>query len=199
MANKIRSKLGYLDTKSTLFLLCDLQERFRTESTHFAAIVENTQKILKCGEKLNIDLIVSEQNPEKLGPTAKELDISHAMGKVYPKLEFSMMANPVIRESIMATEDIRSIVIFGLEAHACIEQTTMDLLDENFDVHILADCTSSRSQEDRQLAFDRLKQIGGFVTTSENVILKLIRGKNHPEFPAILDLIRQPSKNTGLI
>lgn len=197
MAHQTRSKLGYLDIKSTLFLLCDLQERFRMSTLHFPAIVKNTQKIIECGKHLNINLIVSEQNPDKLGATVNEINVSHAIG-VYPKLEFSMMANQTIQQTILSTKNIKSVVLFGLETHACIEQTAMDLLNHNYDVHVLADCTSSRTAEDRHLALNRLQQIGTFVTTTENIVFKLIRGKNHPQFSVIKNLVRVPSDDTGI-
>lgn len=191
----LRGSLGRLEAKSTLFLLCDLQERFRPQ--YFPAILKNAQKLLQCGKELNVNLIVSEQNPEKLGGTAQELSISHAIG-VYPKLEFSIMNNLQLRRSISSLELTKSVVLFGLETHVCIEQTATDLLDNGYDVHIVADCTSSRTVEDRHLAFQRLRQIGCFVTTSENVIFKLLGGKNHPQFAQIRPFVQNQSIESGL-
>lgn len=193
----LRSTLGRLETKSTLFLLCDLQDKFRSVANHFPAIITNTQKLLLCGKQLNVDLIVSEQNPEKLGKTASELCISHAVG-VYPKLEFSIMQDAALKKSITHLNNVKSIILFGLETHVCIEQTAIDLLDNGYDVHIVADCTTSRSAEDRYLAFQRLRQIGCFVTTSENVIFKLLGGKNHSQFSHIRSLVKNKSLDTGL-
>lgn len=191
------SKIGRLDTKSTLFVLCDLQERFRSVALHFPAIVTNAQKLLKCGKELDVKLLVSEQNPEKLGSTASELSISHAVG-VYPKMDFSIMTDTKLRGSILEMKDLKSVVLFGLETHICIEQTAMDLLETGFDVHIVADCTTSRSVEDRCLAFQRLRQIGCLITTSENIIFKLLRGKNNPKFTEIRKLVQNPSLDSGL-
>lgn len=192
-----RSKLGHLNAKATLFILCDLQAKFRTVTQHFPAIITNAQKLLSCGKLLDIDLIVSEQNPTKLGHTAPELNISHAVG-VHTKLEFSIMNDVKLKEAILKLNRIESIVLFGLETHICIEQSAIDLLECGYDVHIVADCTTSRSAEDRILAFQRLRQVGCFVTTSENVIFKLLRGKNHPQFGRIKELLRNPSMGSGL-
>lgn len=191
----LRSSLGRLESKSTLFLLCDLQERFRPQ--YYSAILINAQKLLACGKQLDVNLIVSEQNPEKLGGTAHKLNISHAVG-VYPKLEFSIMQNLPLKQSILNLDKTKSVVLFGLETHVCIEQTAIDLLDNGYDVHIVADCTSSRTVEDRHLAFQRLRQIGCFVTTSENVIFKLLGGKNHPQFSQIRPFIQNQSIESGL-
>lgn len=194
----LRSKLGRLDAKSTLFVLCDLQEKFRSVALHFPAIMINAQKLLTSGKELDVKLIVSEQNPEKLGTTASELSIAHAVG-VFPKFEFSLMKDTKLRSTISNLDGIKSVVLFGLETHICVEQTAIDLLDSGYDVHIVADCTTSRTSEDRNLAFQRLMQIGCFVTTSENVIFKLLQGKNHPKFGQIRGFVQKPTVETGLL
>lgn len=66
------------------------------------------------------------------------------------------------------------------------------------DVHVVADCSMSRSDEDRHLAFQRMQQIGCFLTTSENVIFKLLKGKDHPKFKEIQKLVGKISEDTGL-
>lgn len=193
--------LGRLNGKSTLFLLCDLQERFRSLAVHFPAIVTNAQKLINCGKQLDVKLIVSEQNPVKLGATVPELSISHAIA-VHPKLEFSMMSDARLRDTILSlntVERIDSVVLFGLETHICIEQTAMDLLDYGYEVHVVADCTTSRSPEDRALAFERLRQIGCYVTSSENVVFKLLRGKSHPQFAHVRPMLQHKSIESGLV
>ena len=36
----------------------------------------------------------------------------------------------------------------------CIHQTTLDLLERNYDVHVVADAVSSRSMTDRMFSFE---------------------------------------------
>lgn len=45
--------------------------------------------------------------------------------------------------------EVSSIVLCGIEAHACIYQTTVDLLSLGYDVHLVVDAISSRSMVDR--------------------------------------------------
>lgn len=147
---------------------------------------------------LDIPLIVTEHYPEKLGRIVKELDISHAKG-VYPKTLFSMMIPEVqAKMTELFGADLETVVLFGLESHICLEQTAMDLLKSGLTVHVAADCSVSRTQEDRKLALERLQQIGCFVTTSENVIFKLMKDKKHPAFDKVRHVVREPSVDTGL-
>ncbi|XP_062538526.1 isochorismatase domain-containing protein 1 [Armigeres subalbatus] len=192
------TKLGYLDAKKTLFLLCDVQDKFRPGIKLFDEVVKNASKLILAGKALDVPLIVTEQFPEKLGHTVQDLDIKHAKG-VYPKTRFSMLI-PEVQEKIkgLFPDKLESVVLFGLETHVCIEQTAMDLLSSGYDVHIVADCAVSRTQEDRKLALERLKQYGCFVATSENVIFKLVKDKQNPGFDSVKGLIREPSVDTEL-
>ncbi|XP_055541329.1 isochorismatase domain-containing protein 1 [Wyeomyia smithii] len=192
------TKLGFLDVKKTLFLLCDLQEMFRPGMKMFDPVVKNASKLVQAGKMLDIPLIVTEHYPEKLGHIVKELDISHAKG-VYPKTLFSMMIPEVqAKMNDLFGAELETVVLFGLESHICLEQTAMDLLKTGLTVHVAADCSLSRTQEDRKLALERLQQIGCFVTTSENVIFKLMRDKKHPAFDKVPHLVREPSVDSGL-
>lgn len=47
-----------------------------------------------------------------------------------------------------------AILLVGQEAHTCVEFTAMDLKRDGFEVHAIADCISSRTQEDRLYALE---------------------------------------------
>lgn len=74
----------------------------------------------------------------------------------------------------------------------------MDLRELDVDVHVVADCSLSRNADDRRLAFERMRQIGCFLTTSENVIFKLLRTKDNPCFNEVRKFVAQASADTGL-
>ena len=40
------------------------------------------------------------------------------------------------------------------QAHVCVQQTVIDLLEQNIEVHVVADACSSRSQMDRLFAYE---------------------------------------------
>ncbi|XP_076332795.1 isochorismatase domain-containing protein 1 [Tachypleus tridentatus] len=188
-----------ISAERVAFLLCDMQVKFRPAIKYFQEITEVSQKLVETSKILNIPLIVTEQYPEGLGSTIPELDVAHAVG-IFPKTKFSMLIPEV--ENALAnkccSEEVEAVILFGIEAHVCIEQTALDLRAKNIQVHIVADATSSRSQEDRLLAFERLRQYGCFVSTSESVIFKLLKDKNHPDFNVIRPLIKNVSPQTGL-
>ncbi|CAC5417971.1 Isochorismatase domain-containing protein 2A,Isochorismatase domain-containing protein 2B,Isochorismatase domain-containing protein 2,Isochorismatase domain-containing protein 1 [Mytilus coruscus] len=192
-------RLGNLCADKTVFFLCDMQERFRNAIKYFPEITEVASRLVQASKLLNIPLIVTEQYPKGLGNTVSELDISHAVG-TFAKTKFSMVLPDVEKQlESLCSNNVQHIVLFGIETHVCIQQTVIDLLNKNYEVHIVADACSSRSQTDRVFALERFRHMGATVTTSEAVLLQLIGDKDHPQFKAIQSLIMKSAPDTGLV
>ncbi|XP_039769307.1 isochorismatase domain-containing protein 2 isoform X2 [Ornithorhynchus anatinus] len=100
-------------------------------------------------------------------------------------------------------EKFRTSVAFFPEivsvAARMLQSTALDLLDRGLDVHVVADACSSRSQVDRLLALSRMRQSGAFLTTSESLILQLVRDAAHPRFKEVQKLIKHPAPDSGLL
>ncbi|XP_012218582.1 isochorismatase domain-containing protein 2-like [Linepithema humile] len=185
--------------KSVLFI-CDIQEKFVKAIFQFDKMVQNSTKLINCLKILNVPAIVTEQNPKALGKTIPEIDISGAKGP-FAKTQFSMCTSEVRKElaTICDGERPNSIILIGLETHVCVENTAIDLRQRGYEVHTVADCCSSRTQEDRILALERMRDIGCHITTSENVVFKLLQDANHEKFRNVLTFIKTPSLYTGLV
>ncbi|KAM3955361.1 isochorismatase domain-containing protein 1 isoform 2-T2 [Aphomia sociella] len=195
MAARNIFKLGALEAPRTAFLLCDIQETFRPHIKHFGEVVKVANKMMEAAKHFKIPVYVSEQYPKGLGHTTKDIKVEDA-ALVYEKTKFSMYT-PELQERLKKdVPSLTSIVLFGIEAHVCIEQTVIDLLNEDIAVHVLADGVSSRSSMDRGLALQRIQSLGCFVTTSENVLFKLLKDKDSPAFKAISKLNKEPTVDT---
>ncbi|KAG7280797.1 hypothetical protein CRUP_035462 [Coryphaenoides rupestris] len=189
--------LGNLSPDTTAFLCCDMQERFRPAIKYFDDIVIVGQRLIQGAHLLGSPLIVSEQVPKGLGSTVPELDISDAT-VVFPKTKFSMVLPDV--EAFLATyPHVRSLVLFGVETHVCIQQTALDLIGRGYEVHVVADGTSSRSMVDRMFALKRMAHCGIIISTSESVLLQLVEDKEHPKFKAVQSLIKASAPESGLL
>ncbi|KAL0809712.1 hypothetical protein ABMA28_011221 [Loxostege sticticalis] len=192
MAARNIIKLGALEAPRTAFLLCDVQETFRPHVKHFGEVVKVANKMMEAAKHFKIPVYISEQYPKGLGPTTKDIKVEDA-ALVYEKTKFSMYT-PELQERLKKdVPNLASVVLFGIEAHVCIEQTVIDLLSEDLSVHVLADGVSSRSLMDRGLALQRFQSIGCFVGTSENVLFKLLRDKNNPAFKQVSKLNMTPT------
>ncbi|NWR58160.1 ISOC1 protein, partial [Bucorvus abyssinicus] len=144
--------LGNLTPSSTVFFCCDMQERFRPAIKYFGDIISVGQRLLQGARLLGIPVIVTEQYPKGLGSTVQEIDLTGAK-LVLPKTKFSMVL-PEVEAALAEIPGVRSIVLFGVETHVCIQQTALELIGRGLEVHIVADATSSRSMMDRMFALE---------------------------------------------
>ena len=80
----------------------------------------------------------------------------------------------------------------------CVQQTALDLLENNYEVHIIADATSSRTMTERLMGFERIRQSGGFITSSESIFFMLMKDAKHPKFRDVQKLIMEAAPDSGL-
>jgi len=171
--------------KAVLFC-CDIQERLRKSIYMFPHVVFTANSLIKVGKVLNIPLLVTEQYPKGLGKTVSELVVSS--GIVFEKGQFSMMT-PDVTAQLDRLEKTQ-VILFGIETHVCILQTTLDLLESGKDVFLVADGISSSTSIERSAAFARMQQAGAVVTSLGSVLMELVKTKDHPEFKLISQLLK---------
>ena len=175
-----------LQLPKAVFFCCDIQEKLRQSIHMFPHVLYTATTLIKVGKMLNIPLIVTEQYPKGLGPTVAELDLS--AGKVFEKGQFSMMTPEVATELVRTGRS--QVVLFGIETHVCILQTTLDLLESGKDVFLVSDGISSSTAIDRSAAIARMQQAGAVVTSMGSVLMELIKTKDHPDFKAISQILK---------
>uniref|UniRef100_A0A8B9K935 Isochorismatase-like domain-containing protein n=1 Tax=Astyanax mexicanus TaxID=7994 RepID=A0A8B9K935_ASTMX len=188
--------IGRLSSRTSVLLLCDMQEKFRPTIFQFTNVVSNAARLLQASRILSIPPILTEQYPKGLGPTVQELGAEGL--KPHSKTRFSMLTDTVEKE-LASLGNPKQAILCGIEAQACIACTAYDLLERGMEVHVVADAVSSRSQTDRLFALSRLKQSGVFLTTTEGVLLQLVQDAKHPNFKEIQKLLTHSSPDTGLL
>lgn len=181
----------------TVFFVCDIQSRFRNAIHGFEEMVSMASKMLKFATILEVPVVFTEQNPKALGSTVPELS-SVPLGQLHlgtiDKTLFSM-ATPEVK-SILEARSIKSIVLFGIEAHVCVLQSTLDLLQLGYDVYVLADGVSSCNKEEVPLALARMRQAGAQITTSESLLFQLQQDSSNPTFKAFSSAIKAEKETT---
>ena len=147
--------LARLTPDKCVFLICDVQERFRTAIHGFANVVVGSQRMLRASKELSIPTIVTEQYPKGLLKTVEELDVAGANNhaEVFEKTCFTMVC-PGVSERLAAI-DFTDAVIVGIEAHVCVQQTTLDLIAMGRNVHLCVDAVSSSTPVDRACGLHR--------------------------------------------
>lgn len=205
-----------LDADECQLVLIDYQTRLMPAIADGAAVLANAVRLARMAQSLAIPIAATEQNPDKLGASAPELAavLTDARARVLSKMAFSACAEglmetlrpaprkaaPVgnarslpkhLQKAVPAAEPARNtIVIAGVEAHVCLLQTALELLEEEFDVWVVTDACSSHSERNRDAAFDRLAGNGAELVTTEMVAFEWLRTADHALFGDILALIK---------
>jgi nicotinamidase-related amidase len=175
-------KLGRLRAETAALFVCDVQEKFRPGMASFDKAAEAIGNSMRSAQVLGIPTVMTEQYPEKLGKTVKELsDLMDSSAQCFPKTCFSMLT-PEVKKILKEMAHVQQIILCGLETHVCVLQTAIDLTEQGYEVHVLVDGVVSRRQGDRQVALERMKQMGCWMSTSEMAMFQMIAEKEHPKF-----------------
>ena len=206
-----------LDADDSQLVLVDYQTRLMPVIFENELVIANAVRLARMAQALQVPVWATAQNPDKLGPNVPELQavIEAAGGRTLSKMHFSALADglgdwlrPPVRKQTQGG-NARSlpkhlqrppqeeepagpsaIVIAGCEAHVCLMQTALDLLEEDFEVWVVTDACSSRSERNRDAAFDRLAGNGAELVTTEMVAFEWLRTAEHPVFKEILGLVK---------
>ena len=183
-----RSSVGKLTPQTSLFFLCDIQERFRPLIYNGETIITTAQYLTSMASELSVPVIVSQQYTKVFGPTVTDCfangqqDINNlvAQGHVFEKKKFSMMTDEVqalIEKDDFEFKNRNSIVLFGIEAHVCVQQTCLDLLEMGKEVHVICDGVSSQQPFDWKIALERMASAGAYLTTAQSLAFTLMQCK----------------------
>jgi nicotinamidase-related amidase len=178
-----------LDRPHTALLVIDIQDHVHAVMRFREAVETNAVKLIRGCQILGVPILLTEQYPKGLGHTIAA--IRHALQTALPlqKMTFSCCGS----EELMAAlreKNIRQVVLVGIETHVCVLQTALDLLANNYQVHVVRDAVSSRHELDHQTALQRLQQAGVVVTTAEAVLFELMVRADTAEFKEISKLIK---------
>jgi nicotinamidase-related amidase len=179
-----------LNRKNTALIVVDIQEAFRGAIPEFEQIVVQTALAVQGFQILDLPIIVTEQYPKGLGKTAREIvEVLPEGFEFVEKTAFSSCGSAVFLEKLKQS-GAKQIVLAGLETHICVNQTAHDLLNENFEVHILQDCVASRSAQNKAIALQKLHANGVIPSCVVMALFELMRDAKHEKFKEIQKLVK---------
>jgi nicotinamidase-related amidase len=190
-ASKAASRLfvGKLQPESTALLLCDMQERFRPLIHNMETVVNTCRYMTSVGKALNVPVLATQQYTKVFGETVPDCFADPQDLQTIPnfdKKKFSMLTEDVDRVLDEWKKD--TYIIMGIEAHVCVQQTCLDLLERGANVHVIADAVSSQQAYDREIALQRLQAAGCFLTTAQSAAFMLLQSADHSNFKAVSKL-----------
>ena len=197
-----------LDADACQLLLIDYQARLMPAIHDAPAVLANARRLAQMARSVGVPVWATEQNPDKLGGTDESL--APLCDRIVSKMAFSgadelqaLLAPPApaprgnarslprhLQKPAAAEPERGTLVIAGCEAHVCLLQTALMLLDAEWDVWVVQDACGSRTERNCDAAYDRLAGAGCELVTTEMVGFEWLRDCQHPQFKAWQALIK---------
>jgi nicotinamidase-related amidase len=202
-----------LNGEESQLVLVDYQIRLMPAMWEADSVIANAVRLARIAALLEVPVFATEQNPSKLGGSVPALHaaLQDAKARVFSKMHFGAVEEgfgewlipppkPVqgnarslpkhLQKPRAPENERRSIVIAGCEAHVCLLQTALQLLEDELDVWVVTDACSSRTERNRDAAFDRLAGAGAELVTTEMVAFEWLRTAENSDFKAVHALIK---------
>lgn len=198
-----------LDAAQSQLVLVDYQTRMLPAIFESELVLANAVRLGRLAALMSVPVWGVEQNPSKLGENVAE--VKALCTRTLSKLHFSAVeeglgewlrppAKPVagnarslpkhLQKAVSGAPERNTVLLAGCEAHVCLLQTALDLLEDEFEVWVVSDACSSRTERNRDAAFDRLAGAGAELVTTEMVAFEWLRSAEHPAFKAVQALIK---------
>jgi len=198
-----------LDRSRTALVVVDVQEAFRHAVLDFEQVARSVATLVRGARVLGLPTIVTEQYPRGLGHTvpevAEHLDVTRPSeaersarpedfrcgrsALIFEKVAFSAVDADGFPGALRGTERDQ-VLLCGIEAHVCVNQTAQDLIADGREVHVAQDAVTSRTAENRALGLHRMERSGAVATSVETALFELLRQAGTPEFRQVQALVK---------
>ncbi len=168
----------------SLLLVVDIQDKLVPAVCQPEQLISQTRWLVEIAALLDVPVLASEQYPQGLGHTVAAVSDKIAPSQIVDKVYFSCAAESKCLDFI-EQQHRKQIVICGMEAHVCVLQTAIGLHLQGFEVFVVEDLISSRSESDKQIALNRLRQLQIQVVSREMVAFEWMEKSGTEAFKAI--------------
>ena len=178
-----------LNRADAVLLMVDIQEKLARVMDDKENLFDNNLKLVEGFKAFGLPIMVTEQIPEKIGPTVAQLSEKLAGVQPIAKESFSCWGEPAFRNRLESLNR-RQVILTGIECHVCVYQTALDLMANGFTVHLVMDAVSSRTPANREIGVTAMKSAGAHLTSTEMVLFELLRTAAAPQARDIFKIVK---------
>jgi len=192
-------KIMKLKKKCAVLVGIDFQEKLMPAMGGSEEVTEAAAKLVKGCRVLGVPMVFTQQYTKGLGatvaPVIEALSEPAASGEASPevpfieKLSFSAAGEPAFMEALESAGK-KAVILAGVEAHVCVLQTALDLMEKGYAVYLAADAISSRNKTDKKYALRRMQEEGAVITTCEAILFELLQGAKEQGFKQISAIVK---------
>jgi len=181
-----------LDSRNTVVVLIDVQERLAKVIPNIDSIIVNTRLLASYALSDGIPVIVTKQ--VKLGEIVPELrDLLEGRAHVVEKKTFSCFGSKDFVSTLEKLER-KTLVVAGLETHICVLQTVYDALERGYDVVVAVDAIGSQLASDHEYGVRAIEKLGAVLLPAESIVYWLLKSAEHPKFKEALEEVKKRRK-----
>ncbi len=181
--------MSFITKEDTVLVAIDFQEKLMPAMSNGEETEERATRLISGMKVFGIPAIVTQQYTRGIGETTAR--IAEALGDFehVEKTSFSAMRTQEFRDRLAATGR-KNVVICGVEAHICVLQTALQLIDEGYNVYLVVDCIDSRNENDKMWGISRMGDAGAVITTYESVLYEILQDSRAEGFKAISAIVK---------
>ncbi|MBF0236913.1 MAG: isochorismatase family protein [SAR324 cluster bacterium] len=185
-------RIRKLNTANTALLVIDIQEKLlkimNDEITQ--QVLRNTNQLIRMFRHWNSPILVTEQYVRGLGHTSDALLPHLGDIQALEKVTFSCCSNAPFNEQLEGLER-PNIIVTGMETHICVLQTTLDLLQRNYSVYVMADAVQSSTKLRWEHGLKLMEQAGAVVMPTETLLFQLLGQAGTSDFKHFLNMLKE--------
>jgi len=173
----------------TVALIVDIQEKLFPHMQEQQTFQDNCQKLIQGLIVLDVPFLLTEQYPKGLGLTIEPIKSLLSKTKPLEKISFSCCGDENFNSALNLLRR-KNVIIAGIEAHVCVLQTVVDLIEQKYQPVVIEDCISSRTLNDKVIAIQRMRQEGAIISTCESILFELCRQAGTEKFKSISRIVK---------
>lgn len=178
-----------IDRSRSTLVLVDFQERLLPTIYDGARVVDEARFLADVARALGIRVIGTEENPEGLGQNLPA--IRERCDETVAKMHFDACSDGLVLVVDRAGGAPGDVVIAGCEAHVCLMQTALGLIDSGARVFVVPEACGSRRPEDHDAAIERLARAGAVLASAEMVAFEWLGTCESTQFREVLALVKR--------
>lgn len=175
--------------ENSVLVVIDFQEKLMPIIDKNDELKRSVDKLIRGCRILDIPVLVSQQYTKGLGETIPVLKEALESFDPIEKTSFSCCGEPTFIQELEKAGK-KTVIIAGIEAHICVQQTVIDLLELGYEVFLVQDCIGSRTSENKKYAENRMTGSGAIGTTYESILFELCKNAKAKGFKEISKLVK---------
>jgi nicotinamidase-related amidase len=180
-----------LDRNRAALVVIDVQEAFRKAVPSFDDVARGAAALIRGAEAVDVPIVVTEQYPKGLGRTVPE--VADVLPQGIEPLEKVCFSAPEAEGFDLGGRE--QALVCGVEAHVCVNQTVLDLIDEGVEAHVAIDAVGSRFPESKEIGIEKARRAGAVITNVETALFELVGRAGTDEFKEIQRVVLDYAPN----